>query len=373
MLGYRLNHLSMICALGHEEDSIMQALLCGSMPPLAERKVGEKTHLVAAVQEALPPIAAKEWDTRLNSMLLFCLQGMNRAWAGVEPRRLGVVLGCSNAGIQEFQDSCQPGMPYCADEWKRMECGSPALFVAERTGAKGPAYTINTACSSAAKAFVCAARMLDAGVCDAVITGGGDSLCDFALNGFDSLHLLAGERSLPLTGIGNGINHGEGAALFLLTKEERIPGGIYLDGWGESSDASHPTTPEPQGIQPMRAMTQALTRAGLQPGDIDYVNMHGTGTIANDTMELHAINTLFAPCPPLYGSTKPYTGHTLGASGAIEAAICCLLLEAKTCRVPLSPWLQESAPAESRRMLTHCMSNSFAFGGNNASLIFSRA
>ena len=332
---------------------------------------------VGAVTTPLPAIPRKKWRTRTNQLVLWCLNQLSFYWERIPKNRLGIVLGSSNSGIEEYHQAWTQGQQG-NEALHLLEVGNVARFAADITGATGPAYTISTACSSSAKALASAARLLRAGVCDAVIAGGGDALCRYALSGFDALHLISDTRSAPFTLQGGGVNHGEGAALFVLTHREAKAGDITLSGYGETADAYHTTTPEPGGHRATRAMQQAMQMAGIAPQDIDYVNLHGTGTDANDSMELDSMRATFGDHQPPCGSTKAYTGHTLGAAGALEAAICHALLQRNSSQLPRQPWLQEYAyeginfSSTSRRPVQHCMSNSFAFGGNNISLILSR-
>lgn len=368
----------MICHAGDSPEAVLAALQAGNALPGQVAQVGGAKVPVAAVGIPLSLPAEPEYATRTNALLQHCLNKLTTAYSNIPPERLGVVMGSSNAGIEEFHTAYQQGT-LAPQDWQRLETGNVAAFVAHRIGAKGPVYTINTACSSAGKALAAAARLLKSNVCDSVVAGGGDALCLFALEGFNALQLIADKPCEPFMLNGGGINHGEGAALFLLTRREAHPGDIILSGYGETADAYHTTTPEPGGHQAARAMQQALHMAGMQPADIDYINMHGTGTDANDRMELNALTRVFGTnCPPC-SSTKAYTGHCLGAAGAVEAAICTALLKANTVQLPqAAPAAQPAGyehinfSATAERPVRSCLSNSFAFGGNNISLIFSR-
>lgn len=378
MVACVIEDMTLLCNLGSNIPDVLHALDEGAYGAMQQRLVGGRNVPAGAVTEILPSIAESHWQTRTNALILHCLQRLSTQWKNVPPERLGVVMGSSNSGIEEYHQ-----------EWKKGNGGEPALqllevgnvarFVAAYTGAKGPAYTLSTACSSSAKALASASRLLEAGVCDAVIAGGGDALCDYALHGFDALQLISETRSRSFSLQGGGVNHGEGAALFLLTRREPQPGDIVLSGYGETADAYHTTTPEPGGFQAIRAMNMAMEMAGISHQDIDYVNLHGTGTDANDSMELDAMRACFHDQQPPCGSTKPYTGHTLGAAGALEAAFCTALLKRAGQQLPQQPWLHESElPAgvnltpQAARPLKYCISNSFAFGGNNIALLLSR-
>jgi 3-oxoacyl-[acyl-carrier-protein] synthase-1 len=262
-----------------------------------------------------------------------------------------------------------------------MELGLPSEFLAMALGAEGPAFTISTACSSAAKALASAKRYLEVGLCDAVIAGGADMLCGFTVAGFLSLEALSPELCIPFSAKRRGINIGEAAALFLVTRGQ---GPVRLLGAGESSDAYNVSAPEPGGRGAAEAMQLALKHSGLKTSDIDYINLHGTGTPHNDSMESRAVEKVFGLGTPC-SSTKPLTGHTLGTAGALEAAFCWLLLSGENPQGALAPHIYDGAydpalpairlvkPGETLgRPLQYLASNSFGFGGSNASLILGR-
>jgi len=294
------------------------------------------------------------------------------------------VLGVSAAGLTEGVAAANrfraEGAWPAAYDYAQQEMGNAAAFVARRLGARGPAYTISTACSSGAKALAAGARLLRAGLADAVLAGGADALSAFTIGGFSALESVSAARCNPLSANRQGINLGEGAALFLMGRE---PGPVRLSGWGESSDAHHMSAPEPGGRGALAAMRQALRRAQLQSADIDYVNLHGTATSQNDAMESRAVAELLGTEVPV-SSTKPLTGHTLAAAGAVEAAMCWHTLHDNPrgslpphwwdgARDAALPALRVAAPGETLgRAPRHVLSNSFAFGGSNACLVFSR-
>ena len=323
-----------------------------------------------SVPAELPPAADSRWDTRTNRLLELALANMPELGALAAkygPDRVGVVLGASNTGIDEAQGYVErwiaaraadpSARPPEGFDFTMLELGTPALYLKARLGAKGPAYTVSTACSSAAKAFGAARRLLARGICDIVVTGGVDGRCRFAMNGFHALGALSEGRCRPLADDRDGINLGEGVALFVLARGDA---GLRLAGVGETSDAYHATAPDPSGAGAEAAMRAALADAGLPPEAVGYVNLHGTGTQANDAMEMKAVSRIWrdgrvgrlaAPASgTIYESTKGLTGHCLGAAGAVEAAICLTLIREGLCRTALS--------------------NSFAFGGSNASVVF---
>jgi len=261
------------------------------------------------------------------------------------------------------------------------ECSSVALFLQARYGLKGIVNTINTACSSSANAIMYGARLIRHGLARRAIVGGVDSLAKFTINGFNALHILSSEICTPFDKDRKGLNLGEGAAFLVLEKEEDTKNRkLYaeLSGYGNSNDAFHPSSISEQGDGPFLAMEEALASAKLSANDISYINAHGTGTENNDESESRAMIRLFGE-PPFFTSTKSNIGHTLGAAGAIESAFTVFSIANEE----IYPGLHFSEPIESTGLkpvqqyvklpIKHAMSNSFGFGGNCTSLIFSRA
>jgi len=254
---------------------------------------------------------------------------------------------------------------------------SAAAITRELLGLEGPAAVISTACSSSAKVFGMAARMIRLGLIEAAIVGGVDSLCLTTLYGFHSLQLTSSTPCRPFDAHRDGISVGEAAAFVLLDADADTGAhtGVALLGVGESSDAYHISTPHPEGLGARMAMQAALAAAELEPLAIDYINLHGTGTVSNDKAESRAVATLFGSSTRC-SSTKGATGHTLGAAGALEAVICALAIQrgfmpgGVNCH-ELDPgcaiaYLQRNEPVAPR----HVLSNSFGFGGSNCSLVF---
>lgn len=375
--------MSCACALGRSNAEVLENALKGSsagMTPLPDEAPGRPV-LFGAVPGGLPGTFEYGYEFRACRLLLHALRGfemnVSRFLYRHSSKRVAVVLGVSNTGIDEAQRFIdrwftlghRPGEMH----FSYIELGSPATFLKRHLGVKGPAYSISTACSSSAKAFATARRLIAAGIVDAAIVGGVDSRCRFALNGFNSLSALSQGLCRPFADDRDGINLGEGVALFLMEKAnthavDRSAPAVVMAGCGETSDAFHATAPDPEGRGAEAAMRAALADAGLSPDDVAYVNLHGTGTPANDEMERKAVERVFArpvfrdpvaagaaprpdfsPGSPTVESTKAMTGHCLGAAGAVEAAICWLYMKAGVV----------SGPA---------LSNSFAFGGSNVCL-----
>ena len=301
-------------------------------------------------------------------------------------RRVGVFLGTSTSGILETElayrrrDPGTGALPRDFDYRRTHNSFSVADFALQLLGLAGPAVVVSSACSSSAKVFGSARRMIEAGLIDAALVGGVDSLCLTTLYGFHSLQLVSHLPCRPFDVARDGISIGESAAFALL---ERVPDSLDADavmllGIGESSDAYHMSSPHPEGRGAQAAMLQALETAGLQAGDIDYINLHGTGTPSNDNAEARAVAGVLGSEVP-GSSTKGATGHALGAAGALEAVICALALQhglmpAGLNTTVVDPTLGVNYLLENRRgNIARVMSNSFGFGGSNCTLILGRA
>jgi 3-oxoacyl-[acyl-carrier-protein] synthase-1 len=303
------------------------------------------------------------------------------------PRRIGLILGTSTSGMLATEiayrrrDPASGALPPDFDYAATQNSYSLGAFVRRLLGLEGPATVISTACSSSAKAFGAAWRMIEAGWIDAAVVGGVDSLCLTTLYGFHSLQLVSSAPCKPFDAARDGISIGEAAAFALL---ERLParldpGRILLTGSGESSDAHHMSSPHPQGRGAREAMEQALALANLAPADIDYINLHGTGTPSNDAAEGCAVSSVFGRSAQA-SSTKGATGHTLGAAGALEAVICAAslthgLMPGSVNTERLDPAIDLDYLRENRTNagLRRALSNSFGFGGSNCSLVLERS
>ena len=298
--------------------------------------------------------------------------------------RIGVVIGSSTSSIDRtemaYTDLSDTKSFKPAYQQPRVHNPhAPGLFVAHHTGIRGPAMTVNTACSSSAKVFATAARWLDAGIVDAVLVGGVDTLCLSVVHGFDSLQLVSASPCKPFDATRDGINLGEASGFAILQRAEDAPASqhTYLTGYGESSDAYHMSHPHPEGEGARLSIAGALAMARLAPQDLDYINLHGTASRANDSIEGKLITSMFGDAVPC-SSTKGWMGHTLGAAGITEAIIAFDAMS--TGLVPGSLNLQcldddvsIDIQAENRILsCQHVMTNSFGFGGNNCSLVFSR-
>jgi 3-oxoacyl-[acyl-carrier-protein] synthase-1 len=299
--------------------------------------------------------------------------------------RIAVIMGTSTSGILETEHAYRNRDPvtgalqgsFTSRYRYTHNMFSLGHFVRSCLGLRGPALVVSTACSSSAKVFATAARYLRAGLCDAAIVGGVDSLCLTTLYGFSSLQLLSSQPCRPCDEDRDGLSLGEAAGYALLESSRTVGrrgGAVALLGYGESTDGYHMSHPHPDGTGAIRAMRQALDRAGLRPADIDYINLHGTATRANDSVEDKAVHAVFGPSTAV-SSTKGWTGHTLGAAGITEALIAALCLTQGMMPGTLNcervdPALRSHVLRENHAGSLRCvLSNIFGFGGNNCSLV----
>jgi 3-oxoacyl-[acyl-carrier-protein] synthase-1 len=385
--------MCVVSCVGFGQDATVSALQSGKsgLLPCHFETVNLPTWAgeIEALDNIRLPTAYAAFECRNNRLAEIALaqDGFEDAVRAAVERygaaRIGLFLGTSTSGIlqteQAFRarDAATGKLP----DWFRYEqthnTGSLAAYLRARLGIAGPAFVISCACASSAKAFGNAARMIAAGLCDAAVVGGADSLCLTTLYGFHSLNLNAPGPCRPFDARRDGISIGEAAGFVLL---ERAGSGdeVRLLGVGESNDAHHMSSPHPEGAGARLAMERALGSAGLRPGDIDYINLHGTATRAGDSAEDEAVFSLFGDLPPR-GSTKGHTGHTLGAAGVVEAIISVLAIRDGV--LPGSPHTETVDPAfrgryqlaTERARLDRVLTNSFGFGGSNCSLVLGRA
>jgi 3-oxoacyl-[acyl-carrier-protein] synthase-1 len=362
--------------------------MCGFETVDIDTHIGE----VAGVDAVRLPEDLRKFACRNNRLAELALQqdgffeAVQQAAARLGRHRVGVFLGTSTAGILETElayrqrDPVSGALPPAFEYGATHNSFSVADYVRRRCRLAGPAVAISCACASSAKAFGSARRMMEAGLIDAALVGGVDSLCLTTLYGFHSLQLSSPAPCRPFDIARDGISIGEAAAFALL---ERVPDdldsdSILLLGIGESSYAYHMSAPHPEGLGARLAMQAALAAASIEPDDIDYINLHGTGTPSNDRTESHAVTSVFGPTIPC-SSTKGATGHTLGAAGALEAVISALaikngLMPGGVHTAELDPTLTALYIRDNRRTpVARVLSNSFGFGGTNCSLILGRA
>ena len=409
-----LSEPAVLCAAGNDATSLWQAVKSGDQSGIRKvQALNGKTFYAARIDDSLlKDKSSSRYDMRIMRIEEKCLLQLE-SWISLAKEkyasgRIGVCVGsCDNgtefsvAGHRVFFEKGKFSPDYSLEI---QGADYVSTFISEKYGLEGPVLTFSTACSSSAGAIIKAAELIQSGICDAVVAGGVDIASDTVLMGFDALEAVSSEITNPFSKNRHGITLGEAAAFFVLSKEPlslqkegsettgvsassdasgtsgvQSPSAktVRLLGYGESADAYHMTSPDPSGNGAVRAMKEAISRAGIKPEEIDYINMHGTGTRFNDSMEAKAIAEVFAGKVPS-STTKPVTGHTLGAAGALEAAICFLSLGEKT--LPVQVWNKEqdeeipvldivSEPRTLETPVKICMSNSFAFGGANSSLI----
>lgn len=391
-----LTHFTAVNATGRGNRAVFESLAAGrsGLRPCTFENVKLETHTgeVDGVDEQPVDGRLAEFDCRNNRLAQLALEqdGFTQAVAAAREtygaRRIGVILGTSTSGILETEHAYRRRDPqsgklpadfrFATTHNLYASCD----FVRRYLALHGPAMMVSTACSSSAKVFASAWRWMALGLCDAVVVGGVDSLCQNTLYGFASLDLVGREPCRPCDAERGGISIGEAAGFALLETPQRARthSGIVLLGYGESSDAYHMSSPHPEGEGAALAMRRALQSAGLEPAAIDYINMHGTASRVNDSMEDKAITTVFGTRTPC-SSTKGWTGHALGAAGITEAVIAALCIQngllpgclnARTIDPGFtSHVLLDNQAGRPQRVL----SNSFGFGGSNASLIFGAA
>ena len=368
---FLLTDLGIVSALGSGKVETLERLLKGDasgMKPVSGLFGGDATVFGFAPDGVVSKDAISAAGTRIGALVDAAMEqlrpAMDEVRREVPSSRIGAVVGTSNSTMEEFTDNPD-----------KIDMAYPAERLKDKWGVGGPAWSVSTACSSSGKVFASARRLIADGLCDAVIVGGADAYTRTVVEGFHSLEALSPAPTRPLAADRCGINLGEGAALFILRKAQSDEAGVCLAGVGESSDAHHLTAPDPEGRGAEASMRAALADAGLEPSEIDYINLHGTGTTYNDSMECAAVRRVFgdqAPC----SSTKPFTGHCLGAAGAIEAALCWLAIR-NGCGMPphivdgvdraLAPF--PVPQVGDRSPVRTALSNSFAFGGSNATVI----
>lgn len=392
--------MGIVSAIGNNVDEVFRSLKSGKAGlgsvtcfethyrdeiPVAEVKLSRRD-----LQESLKPTPAKSVRTRAS---LMGIKAVAEALKSAAPshdkhQRIGLISSTSVGGMDRteffFPDYLEDNNKGRIREVKGHDCASSTLDIADYFQIKDFATTISTACSSSANAIMLGARMIKNDMLDKVVVGGVDALTKFTVNGFNSLMILDRAPCRPFDDSRSGLNIGEGAAFLVIESEaSAVKSGkkilAEVAGYGNACDAFHQTASSPEGIGPALAMEKALDVAGLKPEDISYVNVHGTGTPNNDLSEGKAMSKIFGNKLPPFSSTKQFTGHTLGAAGAIEAVISILSLNNAIIfpnlnfvtpmkELPLVPVTKLTENTQ----LTHVLSNSFGFGGNNTTLIFSK-
>jgi 3-oxoacyl-[acyl-carrier-protein] synthase I len=391
-----LSNYTATSCIGTGLDQTRESLLAhrSGLKPCDFETVAIDTHIgeVTGVDAVALPAELSTFDCRNNRLAELalrqdgCLEAVRGAASRYGAKRIGVFIGTSTAGILQTElayrrrDPVTGALPDSFEYAGTHNSFSVADYLRRRLGLEGPAVAVSCACASSAKVFGSARRMIDAGIIDAALVGGVDSLCLTTLYGFRSLQLSSARPCRPFDVTRDGISIGEAAAFALLERPAQNMTGddILLLGVGESSDAYHMSAPHPEGHGARRAMQAALAAAALEPGEIDYINLHGTATPSNDRAESHAVTSVFGPTTP-GSSTKGATGHTLGAAGGLEAVISAIalregLMPGGVHTAHIDPTLTAQYLRENRRApLSRVLSNSFGFGGTNCSLVLGRA
>lgn len=365
-----------ICNLGNNIDEIFEQALKGNTSKfeILTNYIKNSTIRVGLINCGLPQIHSQDFIIRCNQSILKVFQllenQINPLIKKYGADKIGVVVATTNSGVEEYEKIGNSNF---------YELGNPAKFVKTALGLNNFYTTVSTACSSGIKAFSLARDLINSGVSDAIVITCVDTLAKVPVFGFNSLEVLSSTPSTPFAKNRTGMNIGEACAVFIAEKSSDY--GINVIGIGENSDCYHLTTPDPDGKAAIEAIKIALKDANLKPEDIDYINAHGTGTPANDIMEANAIYEIFKDKTPV-SSTKPLTGHCLGAASGIETALCCKLIDSFDGRLypningdtydETLPKIKLVRQNEKYKKCDICMCNSFGFGGSNAILILGK-
>ncbi len=369
-----------ICNLGENIDEIFSNAINGKTDRFVQCDyiIKGKSFPLGVIKGELPEILNPDFNTRCSKILLKCYlnikEKLDKRLEKYGKEKVGIFCATTNSGTDEFEISNNP---------VHTEIAQPALFLKDYLGLLGPAIGVSSACSSGIKTFITAESFLEKGIVDAAIVAGAEPISNLSVFGFNSLEILSDKHSNPFSKNRTGMNISEGGAIFFLEKD--AASGIKILATGETSDAYHISTPEPTGEQAAKAISDALHTAKLSPKGINYINLHGTGTLANDLMEANAIYKIFKDTVPS-SSTKPLTGHALGAAGSIETALCAKLLgnadktDEETLLFPHSfDGEYDEALAKislvkkgDRAKLKNVLNVSFGFGGTNAAIILGK-
>ncbi|ASK79672.1 beta-ketoacyl-[acyl-carrier-protein] synthase II [Paraphotobacterium marinum] len=379
---------AMISALGLDETEIIKNLYSdqSKLQLSSDYLLNHQSTYLGLVGQKYKSenILEKKFNSVNNKLALTALIKLKKSLKDltqyIPKNRIAVIVGTSTSGFSDAENAFKRlnkhnnlGNDF---HYKQQEIGGLSEFVKNYLDLSGPSYTISTACSSSARTLISAQHLMQCGLADAVIVGGCDTICKLTTQGFDSLQSVSQSICKPFETTRDGINIGEAAAFMILTKKRFSKSSLKILGIGQSSDAYHMSAPDPSGLGAERSMLDAITKANIRCEDVGYINAHGTGTKLNDSMESMAIFNLFKDNTPVT-STKNQTGHTLGASGILELSICWLILK-KSLEIPvqqnfdlIDPNIQPINVNTQYRVLKNkiILSNSFAFGGNNVSII----
>jgi 3-oxoacyl-(acyl-carrier-protein) synthase len=388
--------IGIITAIGNTVEESLQALIhkqTGVGKATILESALSQTHLFGEIKMTNEQLRAQlEWEeeavSRTSLLSAVALQQAIASAGIIDLSDVGLISATSVSGMDRSESFLGDFLVHHhATEVERIlthDGGTTTLQVAQHFGIGGPVNTISTACSSGVNAIAMGARMLRQGMLQQVIVGGTDGLCKLTANGFNSLMILDKEWSRPFSADRAGLNLGEGAAYLVLESREHAEHrGVEIlalvSGWANTNDAYHQTASSPDGDGAFRSMQLALKKANLTPADISYINAHGTGTPNNDQSESVSIQRLFGASKPPISSTKAYTGHTLAAAGAIEGVFSVLAIQNQivlpnlnySIPMPDNNWTPVLEP--NHQKIEHVLSNSFGFGGNNSSVVFSKA
>ena len=362
-----------LCNLGGNIGEIYNKAIAGNIEcfDYLEGYIQDENIRIGLIKEDLPAIENPDYNIRCNKLLFKNIKLLKDKIAYLKkkysPEKIGVIVATTNSGTCEFETT---------NNKSHFAFSTPALFIKQYLKLNGFYASVSTACSSGIKTFSMAQDLMESGICDAVISANVDSLSKVPIYGFRSLEVLSNKPSIPFSKNRSGMNIGEASAIFIIEKEGHT--GTEIVGIGESSDIYHSTTPDPNGVESIKAIKNALRQANLKPDDIDYINAHGTGTIANDIMEANSISKIFSNSIPV-SSTKPMTGHCLGAAAGIETALCLKLMDNFDGRLyphiydnnydETLPKLNLVEKDKKYKKCNLCMCNSFGFSGTNAIMI----
>ncbi len=373
-----ITEFAAICNLGLNIEEIFKNAFCenNSHFTFDSAFIKDSRFPFGKIKSELPTIEDEDFNLECNRILLHILKSINidRILNKYDKNKIGIVVATTNTGVEEYATT---------KNMKHLEFANPAEFLQKEIGVSGYYSTVSVACASGVKAFSLCKKLLDNEICDCVLVCGTDALSHLATHGFNSLELLSKNITNPFSKNRDGITLGEGGAIFVVEKEPIGNNPIEIAGIGETCDAYHYSTPEPSGEQAKIAIKNALLSAMISPEDIDYINLHGTGTNANDLMEANVISEIFADTTHC-SSTKSLTGHILGAAGSVETALCCALLSNLNFDQKLYPHnfdgeYDDSLPkinlvekGQKAKKLDTILSSSFGFGGANAVIILRR-
>lgn len=375
-MSIKITKYNALCNLGNSIEEIYENAINGILErfEVSEDLIKGKPVRVGRIKTELPKIKNPDFDLRCNRLVLKVIEpikgDIEKLIKKYGAENIAIVAATTNSGVEEYENSKNS---------IHSELGNPAKFLREYLNLKNLYTSVSTACSSGIKAFSTAMDTLNNNIAEAAIVIGVDAIAKVPIFGFNSLEILSPEPSIPFSKDRKGINIGEAVCIFIL--EKNVKDGIEISGIGETTDVFHSTTPDPSAVEAVRAINQALENANLKPEDIDYINLHGTGTPANDLMEARAVYSVFKDRVPA-SSTKPLTGHCLGAAASVETALCCHLLNQNDGK--LFPHIYNGMYDENlekinlvqrdfkTEKISTCLNLSFGFGGTNTAIILRR-